>query len=307
MAWFSYRKAGLCGALILCTVLHSFTVFAAENRDDYRLVFDADYYYNEYPDLQETLGNDSEALFSHFVTKGAREGRAGNADFNLRAYVLHNQDLLNAYQTNLSAYCRHFAETGKDEGRISQPTGEEHGLIGTYSTNYDPTLPRAVNIAVAVGRVNGTVLQPGEVFSFSRAVLPRTPQNGYVMAPAIGRYEYGGGICQLSSTLYAAMCDALLPAVERHPHSSAVSYIPVGLDATISEGQKDLRFANIYQEPLRISVETNEGTLSVSLYLGEESQEAGEDPAQKEEVQESESPENEIVGLARDLVKTGTE
>lgn len=54
MAWFSYRKAGLCGVLILCTVLHSFTVFAAENRDDYRLVFDADYYYNEYPDLQET-------------------------------------------------------------------------------------------------------------------------------------------------------------------------------------------------------------------------------------------------------------
>ena len=67
---------------------------------------------------------------------------------------------------------------------------------------------------------------------------------------------------------YAAMCDALLPVIERYPHSSHVSYIPVGMDATISEaGGKDLKFINIGQDPLKIVAETNEGTMTVSIYL----------------------------------------
>ena len=113
------------------------------------------------------------------------------------------------------------------------------------------------------------------------------------MAPAIGRYEYGGGICQVSSTLYVAMCDALLPVTERHPHSSGVSYIPSGMDATISEeGHKDLQFVNIGQNPLRIETETKEGTITVSLYLDKGEQGAGE-----------ENSEEEIVGPARDPLK----
>ena len=245
----------------------------AEDPEAYRAVFDAEYYYNSYPDLQGTIGNDAEKLFSHFVSSGAREGRSGNAQFNLRAYVFYNTDLLDAYQTDLSAYCRHYLEKGREEGRICLPGEEEQELLGRYSTRYDPSLPRATNIHTAAGRIQGTVLQPGQLFSFSAAVLPRIPENGYVMAPAIGGSEYGGGICQVSSTLYAAMCHALLPAAERHPHSSRVSYLPAGLDATISEGYKDLRFVNPYQQPLTIMVEDNEGILTVSLYLDRENQE----------------------------------
>ena len=89
------------------------------------------------------------------------------------------------------------------------------------------------------------------------------------------------------------MCDALLPVTERHPHSSGVSYIPAGMDATISEeGHKDLQFVNIGQDPLKIEAETNEGTITVSLYLDKGEQGAGE-----------ESSEEEIVGPARDLLK----
>ena len=253
MKSFIYVKIRFIGVLFLLILFNSITVFAAGNEEYFRSVFDPDYYYNQYPDLQGQLGNDSEALFHHFMTIGVREGRSGNAEFNLRAYVLHNRDLLDYYKTDLSAYCKHYMEIGKAEGRTCLPTGDEQGLIGTYSTHYDTTVPRAVNIGIAVERLNGTVIQPGQLFSYSQTLLPRIPENGYVMAPAIGRYEYGGGICQVSSTLYAAMCDALLPVIERYPHSSHVSYIPVGMDATISEaGGKDLKFINIGQDPLKI-------------------------------------------------------
>ena len=131
------------------------------------------------------------------------------------------------------------------------------------------------------------------------------------MAPAIGGNEYGGGICQVSSTLYASMCHALLPATERHPHSSSVSYLPVGLDATISEGHKDLKFVNSYGEPLTILAETNGGVLTVSLRLGTEEQNTLQDStgqgAEQNSPQVTESQnepvENEVVGPARDLLQ----
>lgn len=304
-----YEKIWILCLAILLVLLKPAPGYAAENRDNYRAVFDVDYYYNQYPDLQATIGYDSEKLFSHFVSIGAREGRSGNEEFNLRAYIFNNRDLLDVYKTDLSGYCRHYMDMGKAEGRISLPQGIEQDLIGTYTTNYDITLPRAVNIGIAVQRVDGIVLQPGEAFSFSNAVLPRTPQNGYVMAPAIGGNEYGGGICQVSSTLYAAMCHALLPATERHPHSSRVSYLPVGLDATISEGRKDLKFVNPYREPLTILAETNEGVLTVSLRLGIEEQntaqentDQGAEQSAQQAIENQDKPaDNEVVGPGRDL------
>ena len=94
-----YVKIRFIGVLFLLILFNSITVFAAGNEEYFRSVFDPDYYYNQYPDLQGQLGNDSEALFHHFMTIGVREGRSGNAEFNLRAYVLHNRDLLDYYKT----------------------------------------------------------------------------------------------------------------------------------------------------------------------------------------------------------------
>lgn len=150
----------------------------AEDREAFRAVFDAEYYYSNNPDLQETMGEDAEKLFSHFVSSGVREGRSGNGEFNLRAYIFNNKDLLDAYQTDLSAYCRHFLEKGRSEGRICLPQEGEEKLVGSYSTSYDPSLPRAVNVSLAAERIHGTILQPGQLFSFSSAVQPRIPENG---------------------------------------------------------------------------------------------------------------------------------
>ena len=267
MKSFIYVKIRFIGVLFLLILFNSITVFAAGNEEYFRSVFDPDYYYNQYPDLQGQLGNDSEALFHHFMTIGVREGRSGNAEFNLRAYVLHNRDLLDYYKTDLSAYCKHYMEIGKAEGRTCLPTGDEQGLIGTYSTHYDTTAPRAVNIGIAVERLNGTVIQPGQLFSYSQTLLPRIPENGYVMAPAIGRYEYGGGICQVSTTLYNAVLRAELNVTERSPHSMTVHYVDLSEDAAIAGTYKDFKFVNSTEYPIYIEgYTTSDKKITFNIY-----------------------------------------
>ena len=149
------------------------------------------------------------------------------------------------------------------------PLKQHPSQIGSYSTAYSSGTSRASNIALAVSRINGVVIQPGESFSFSQTILPRTVANGYVEAPTIVNKKYvpgiGGGICQVSSTLYAAMLNAGLPATERHPHSLKVAYIPEGMDATISGNTLDLRFTNTFAEPIQIQATADQGTLTVSL------------------------------------------
>lgn len=142
--------------------------------------------------------------------------------------------------------------------------------IGSYATAYNPNISRAVNVTLAASRINGVVIQPGESFSFSQTILPRTSANGYVEANMIVDKKYvpgiGGGICQVSSTLYAAMLSAGLPATERHPHSLKMDYIPEGMDATISGNTLDLKFTNIFAEPIQIQASADHGTLTISLY-----------------------------------------
>lgn len=241
--------------------------FAAEDREIYRQVFDAEYYYNENPDIQLSIGSDPEKLFTHFAVYGAKEGRSGNAEFNPMAYLKHNNDLFLVFGMNLSEYCSHYVRLGKDENRICLPQDGDDIWIGKCTTYFDETLQRATNVKLAAERLNGKVLEPGETMSFSDTIRSRTVENGYVSAPAIGRNEIGGGICQVSSTLYAAMCKAQMPAVERHPHSQSVHYLPAGLDATISEAYLDLKVKNIYEDPLKIHAKAENGKLTVSLEL----------------------------------------
>lgn len=277
----------------------------------YRAVFDASYYYNAYPDVAEAIGMDDEALFNHFVNYGVKEGRNASEDFNVQAYRQRYTDLQQAFGSNLASYCSHYVNYGRSEGRnagadglvvtvttseaVSQQTtaadkaniekiekkapetGERvqqsasGNVIGTCTTSYTANNNRAVNVELAAQRVNGVVVQPGASFSFSRTILARTPENGYLPAPIYigGRVGTGtgGGVCQVSSTLYAAMVYAGLPATERHAHSLPVDYLPKGLDATIAGNYKDLKFTNVYSQPLLIQASAQGGTLTVSLVL----------------------------------------
>ncbi|MCI8861897.1 MAG: VanW family protein [Lachnospiraceae bacterium] len=281
------RKTSIFISMVLCFCLlwGSGTPVKAAPAALTSLTFDADYYYNTYPDLQAALGYDYNSLYQHYLTSGLAEGRSGSAEFNCLVYRNNYPDLQAAFGNDYRAYCAHYEAYGKAEGRNAAGDGmalsgaadtavsaeaAANTLIGSYATAYNPNISRAVNIALASSRINGLVIQPGESFSFNQAILPRTAANGYVKANVIVNKKYvlgiGGGICQVSSTLYAAMLTAGLPATERHPHSLDVGYIPVGMDATISGNALDLRFTNIFDVPIQIQATADQGTLTISLY-----------------------------------------
>lgn len=267
-------------ALALCLCLITGTVVQAKENStaetDYSAVFDAEYYYRTYPDVQETVGHDADGLLKHFITLGMKEGRVAKADFDVHAYMKNNLDLLAIYGVrDLSKYYYHYMEAGKEEGRIatSGKAAVNTNEIASFSTAYNMTEDRAVNVELASGRIDGIVVMPGEAFSFSDSIMSRTIENGYVVAPsfASGRVvsSVGGGICQVSSTLYVTMLLSSIPATERYAHSLEVDYVPKGLDSAIVEGVKDLRFRNPYDYPICIHSSAKDGTLTVSISKAE--------------------------------------
>ena len=125
---------------------------------------------------------------------------------------------------------------------------ENFGLVGSEWTVTDGNSNRNNNISQACSNINGTILEPGEVFSFNEVVGQRTYENGFLTATVIagGQYEQGlgGGICQVSTTLYNAALMTDLEIVERHSHAWPSDYISPGLDATVDWPALDLKFKN---------------------------------------------------------------
>lgn len=132
-----------------------------------------------------------------------------------------------------------------------------HDTLGSSSTDYSSSNSnRKQNVRRGAELINGTVLYPGEEFSVEEAVVPFDEENGY--APAAS-YEmgnvvetYGGGICQVSTTLYLAVLRAELEVTERSNHSMIVNYVKPSMDAAIAEGYKDFRFVNNTDAPIYI-------------------------------------------------------
>lgn len=133
---------------------------------------------------------------------------------------------------------------------------------------------RSHNISLAVEAINNHVVFPGETFSFNKVVGKRTKDKGYKVAPIIVRGELtegiGGGICQVSSTLFNAVDRAGLKIIERYSHSKNVSYVPPGRDATVSWYGPDFIFKNNYNQPLLIRAKAIEGKVIIMIYSSDE-------------------------------------
>lgn len=143
-------------------------------------------------------------------------------------------------------------------------------IISTCTTKYDSTnTNRVINLQLAADKINGTIINPGETFSFNKIVGERTTKNGFAEAIiyADGELDYGigGGICQISSTLYNSVLLANLEIVERKNHSMTVTYLPLGHDATVSYGSVDFKFKNNRSYPIKISATLNSGVITISI------------------------------------------
>ncbi|KGK86488.1 vanomycin resistance protein VanB [Desulfosporosinus sp. HMP52] len=146
-------------------------------------------------------------------------------------------------------------------------------LISEYTTTFDQTLiERSLNIKLAAKAIDGKVLKPGEVFSFNNTVGPRTEEAGYQTAMIIEGNIFvpglGGGVCQVSSTLYNAvrLAAPALSVVERSPHSLPVKYVPLGQDATVAYPNLDFKFQNLSEGYLLIRSIVNSNTLTFRIY-----------------------------------------
>lgn len=144
-------------------------------------------------------------------------------------------------------------------------------IIGTYSTNYATSSEnRKTNIHLASDKINGLILNPGEVFSYNEVVGPRTRANGFKLAQSYSGSkvveDVGGGICQVSSTLYNAVVFADLEIVYRINHSMPVSYTPLGRDATVSYGSIDFKIKNNKETPVKIEILYDGSTLTANIY-----------------------------------------
>ncbi|MDR3596281.1 VanW family protein [Clostridium sp.] len=182
---------------------------------------------------------------------------------------------------------------------IKEDLSKIKNVMGTFSTSYSTSSPeRCNNIEIATSELNGAVVMPGEIFSFNDVVGPRTVERGYKEA---GTYVgnkvepgIGGGICQVSTTLYRAAMKANLRSIERTNHSMAVGYAQPGLDATVSYGYLDYKFKNTYDFPIYIQGITSGKVVTYNIY-GDSSALNGRTYDMTSEIIETIPPETKIV------------
>ena len=141
--------------------------------------------------------------------------------------------------------------------------------LATYTATHAGSSNRNTNLQLACKAINGMILYPGDVFSYNDALGERTAARGYKLGPSYSGNEtvmtYGGGICQVASTLYYCTLLAELETLVRENHGFVPDYVPLGMDATVSWGSIDFRFRNSSRYPIRIEATADGGSVTVSL------------------------------------------
>lgn len=190
---------------------------------------------------------------------------------------------------------------------VDEPLGSREELskvkdvLGSFTTSFKTSgSSRSENVRNGCALINGTTLYPGEEFSTYDAVSPFTKDNGYYMA---GSYlngqvvdSLGGGICQVSTTLYNAVLLSELKVTERHNHSMIVTYVDPSADAAISESAgKDFKFVNNTNAPIYIEGYTTDDKQIGFVIYGEETRDAGHQVAYESEVVSKTYPDTEVI------------
>ena len=147
---------------------------------------------------------------------------------------------------------------------------EQNTLLASFTTETTSSTSRNTNIRLCAEAFNGYVVAPGEVFSLNTLTGPRTTDKGYKPAGAIQNgimvQEPGGGVCQVSTTLFNAVVRAGMEIVERHGHSWPSDYVKIGMDAAIDYPAKDFQFKNVSDAPIYLVSTFEDRQLTVEVY-----------------------------------------
>lgn len=171
-------------------------------------------------------------------------------------------------------------------------------VLGSFRTYAGYGGNRVANIENATRLINGTVVYPGETFSTEETIVPFTEENGYFPAGAYSQGqvidELGGGVCQVSTTLYNAVLFSELEVVERAPHSMVVGYVKPSMDAAIAEGYKDFKFKNNTDVPIYIEGYNSGGYVYFEIY-GEETRDPNRSVEYESVVTETIQPGKDVI------------
>lgn len=179
--------------------------------------------------------------------------------------------------------------------------------IGSFTTSYPQyDVNRCRNIENGTRLINGSYLKSGENFSVHDSVAPFSYENGYYKAGAFENgdivQEYGGGICQVATTLYNAVIRAELDVLERHNHYMTISYVPLSFDAAIAGSDQDLKIKNSSKHPIYIMGTAGNGKVTFSIY-GTETRDKNRRIEFENRVLSSKRPKKKVIKKDSDLKK----
>jgi len=214
-------------------------------------------------------GKNATISYENGKVKFEKETNGRNLDIDRNLYLIENQLMK-----------RDFSEIELQVDEIKpyivyDDIKEIKTVLSSYSTRFSTSdVNRTHNIKLACSRIDNRILMPGDEFSMNESLGPRTHENGYKEAPIILKNELvsgtGGGVCQVSSTLYNSVLLAGLKVTERANHSIPLTYISPGRDATITEDSIDFRFINNTDYPICLQADVSGRMLNIKI-LGRES------------------------------------
>lgn len=257
-------------------ILQKFVKIISKKRVDY--VFDIDIDKKVLEKKLENISNDTNQKYEEakVIINGEniqiKEGKKGLKLDNKNAFSNIEKSISekDIYNGDINITCEYTDDNPKID---IKELSEINHKISTYTTTYSPGGGRGSNVEIAAKKIDDILLMPGDEFSYEESVGPVTQSNGYTYAPVISNGQLvqgiGGGVCQVSSTLYNTQLKAGILPTERRNHSKAVNYVPRGLDATLATGSIDYKFKNTHNYPIVINTNTDRGRLTIEFWSNE--------------------------------------
>ena len=218
-----------------------------------------------YAYIQNTNKNNEQSNYKADKTS-AENNTSNNENTSNTENTSNNESSTN---TNTNETTNTTSENTSNTANTSQTVEEQ---LSAFSTKiYSNDTNRTKNMEITTSTLNGTIVKNGETFSFCNTVGPATSSKGYLEADIYDhdgnkKKGYGGGNCQVSSTLYnAVLAVSSLTVIERHPHSNHVPYVPDGKDAAVAYGSYDFKFRNDTGNDIKILSSVTEGLVNVTL------------------------------------------